>query len=106
MIMKITQNKTSLEVDIPCIYLTPNRYKALAPAIVYVSNDITIPVNSMMSQMNTIATKNLIASVCEWDQNHFEIYGSALKHNYNVFLYVQGLNHSVYIKGNQMKLFQ
>ena len=32
------------------INLTPNRYNALAPAIVYVSNDVTIPFNSVMSQ--------------------------------------------------------
>ena len=36
--------------DITCINLTPNQYNALAPAIVYVSNDVTIPVNSMKSQ--------------------------------------------------------
>ena len=42
---KIRQNKTWIRADIQCINLTPNRYNALAPAIVYVSNDVTIPVN-------------------------------------------------------------
>ena len=43
-IKKIWQNKMSIKVDILCINLTPNRYNALTPAIVYVSisNDITI----------------------------------------------------------------
>ena len=52
--------------------------------------------------------KNLAASACEWDRNRFEIYGSALECN-SIF-HVQGLNHgcidSVYIKGNQVNLFQ
>ena len=49
-IKKIRQNKTWIEADIPCINLTPNRYNTLAPAIGYVSNDVTIPFNHMMSQ--------------------------------------------------------
>ena len=39
-----------MEVDISGIHLTPNPYNALAPAIVYVSNDVIIPFNSVMSQ--------------------------------------------------------
>ena len=39
-----------IEVDILGINLTPNQYNALAPAIVYVSNDITVPFNTMTSQ--------------------------------------------------------
>ena len=40
-----------MEADIPCINLTIG---ALVPAIVYVNNDVTIPVNSMASQIYTI----------------------------------------------------
>ena len=50
MIKKIRQNTTWIEADILGINLTPNRYNALAPAIVYVSNDVTIPFNSVTSQ--------------------------------------------------------
>ena len=49
-IKKIKQNTTWIEADILGINLTPNRYNALAPAIVYVSNDVTIPFNSVTSQ--------------------------------------------------------
>ena len=49
-IKKIRQNTTWIEADILGINLTPNRYNALAPAIVYVSNDVTIPFNSVTSQ--------------------------------------------------------
>ena len=41
---------TWIEADILGINRTPNRYNALAPAIVYVSNNVTIPFNSVMSQ--------------------------------------------------------
>ena len=50
MIKKIRQNVTGIEADILGNNLTPNRYNALAPAIVYVSNDVTIPFNSVTSQ--------------------------------------------------------
>ena len=49
-IKKIRQNTTWIEADILGINLTPNRYNALAPAIVYVNNDVTIPFNSVTSQ--------------------------------------------------------
>ena len=49
-IKKIRQNTTWIEADILGINLTPNRYKTLAPAIIYVSNDATIPFNSVTSQ--------------------------------------------------------
>ena len=55
MIKMISQNKTCIEADILCINLTPNQYNALSPAIVYVSNGVTISGNFMTSQMNTIA---------------------------------------------------
>ena len=46
------ENKTWIEADILGINLTPNQYNVLAlvPAIVYVSNDVTIPFNSARSQ--------------------------------------------------------
>ena len=50
MIKEMRQNTTWIEADILGINLTPNRYNALAPAIVYVSNDVTIPFNSVTSQ--------------------------------------------------------
>ena len=46
-IVKIGQNKTWIEGDIPDVTLTPNRYNALVPAIVYASIGVTIPFNSM-----------------------------------------------------------
>ena len=49
-IKKISQNTTWIEAEILGINLTPNRYNALAPAIVNVSNDVTIPFNSVTSQ--------------------------------------------------------
>ena len=49
-IKKIRQNTAWIEADILGINITPNRYNALAPAIVYVSNDVTIPFNSVTSQ--------------------------------------------------------
>ena len=50
MIKKIIQNTKWIEADILGINLTPNRYNSLTPAIVYVSNDITIPFHSVTSQ--------------------------------------------------------
>ena len=49
-IKKIRQNTTWIEADILGINLTPNRYNPLASAIVYVSDDVTIPFNSVTSQ--------------------------------------------------------
>ena len=84
---------TWIEADILGINLTPNMYNAPAQAIVNVSNDVTIPFNTVTSQ---------------WDRNRFEIYGSALEHisislctGANTWMF-----DSVYITGNQMKLFQ
>ena len=50
MIQKIRQNKTWIEADIPWINLTTDQYNALSPAIVYITSDVTIPVNSMTLQ--------------------------------------------------------
>ena len=47
---KIRQNTAWIEADILGKNLTPNRCNALTPAIVYVSNDVTIPFNSVTSQ--------------------------------------------------------
>ena len=49
-IKRIRQNTTWIEADILGINLTPNQYNALASAIVYVSDDVTIPFNSVTSQ--------------------------------------------------------
>ena len=49
-IKKIRQNTTWIEADILGLDLTPNRYNALVPAIVYVGNDVTIPFKSVTSQ--------------------------------------------------------
>ena len=49
-IKKRAQNKTWIEADILWVNVTPNQYNALAPAIVYVSNDVTIPFSSSTSQ--------------------------------------------------------
>ena len=50
MIKKIKQNTTWIDADILGINLTPNRHIALAVAIVNVSNDVTIPFNSVTPQ--------------------------------------------------------
>ena len=50
MIKKIRENTMWIETDLLGINLTPNRYNALVPAIVYVSNDVIIPFNYVMSQ--------------------------------------------------------
>ena len=48
-IKKIRQNTAWIEADILGKNLTPNRCNALAPAIVYVSNDVTIPFKTKWS---------------------------------------------------------
>ena len=49
-IKKIRQNTAWIEADILGINLIPNLYNALTPGIVYVSDDVTIPFNSVTSQ--------------------------------------------------------
>ena len=50
MINKIRQNKTRIaQAFYAQISLTPYRYNALVPAIVNVSNDVTLPFNSITS---------------------------------------------------------
>ena len=50
MIKNIRQNETWIRADIPRINLTPNRYNALAPSIICLSNDATKPVKYLTSQ--------------------------------------------------------
>ena len=49
-IKKMRQNTMWIEAAILGINLTPNRFNALDPAIVYVNNDIAIPFKSVTSQ--------------------------------------------------------
>ena len=78
-IKKKGQNKTWIEADIPCINVNPNRYNALAPAIVYVSNDVTISLNSMTSQSQN---KDPYCESTWMGEKRFEINGSAVKYNF------------------------
>ena len=50
MIKKIRQNTAWIEADSLGKNLTPNWYNALAPGIVYVSNDVSIPFNAVTSK--------------------------------------------------------
>ena len=95
-IKKIWQNYTRIKADIPCVNVTLNWYNALASDITYVSDDVNCN------------TKNLTVSAREWDWKRFEINGSAVEHNF-IFSCTRakpGLFDSVYITGNQIKLFQ
>ena len=67
-IKKIRQNKTWNKADILCINLTPNWYNALASAVVYVSNDVTFPFNTMIPEKQQ-KIKNLTASMRDRDRN-------------------------------------
>ena len=113
MIKKMRQNKTWIEEDIPCInppHPHPNQHNALDPAIAYVSNNFTIPVNSMTSEMNTIATQRTFLRA--------RVYGTeiVLKSSDRsssmvtlIFSYTRArpwLVDSVCIKGNQLKLLK
>ena len=59
---------TWIEEDILGINLTPNRYNALVPAIVYVSNDESSQSHSTQWRHNN-NTNNVTASAREWDWN-------------------------------------
>ena len=55
-----------------------------------------------------MATQKRTANAREWDRNHFEIYGSALE-LIDIYLCTRTntwVIDSVYIKGNQINLFQ
>ena len=64
MIKKIRQNTTWIGADLPSVNLTPNRYNALATAIFYVSNDVTIPT----PPRHNSNTNDVTASAREWDR--------------------------------------
>ena len=105
-IKKIRQNTTWIEADILSINPTPNRYNALVPAIVYVSK-MTSQSHSTQWRHNS-NTKNVTASAREWDQNRFEIDGSALE-LISISLYTRAntwMLDSVHIISIQIKLFQ
>ena len=101
-IKKIRQNTTWIEEDILGINFTPNWY-----------NWEPLSTSAVTSQSHSTPwrhncnTKNVTASAREWDRNRFEIYGSALElisislcTGANAWMF-----DSVYMKGNQMKLF-
>ena len=105
-IKKIGQNETWFEVDIPCINVTSDPYNALASAIFFCSNGVTIPFQSMMSQSHHKEAYS--ASTREWGWNRIELHGSPVE--YNFISSCTGANpwmfNSVYIRDNRMKLFQ
>ena len=103
-IKKIRQNTAWIEADILAKNLTPNRCNALAQPL---------STSAMTSQSHSTPwrhnsnTKNVAASAREYDQNRFEIYGSALEH-VSIPLCTRAntwMLDSVYIKGNQKNFF-
>ena len=86
-IKKIRQNMTWIKEDILGINLTPNRYNALVPAIVYVSNDVTIPFNSV-----TITTQITLLRA-HVNGTEIVLKSTDRRSNISPFLYVQGLIH-------------
>ena len=89
-----------IKAEILCINFTPNLYNALTETIVYITTDITIPVNSMMSQMNTLVTQRTFLQVpvngpdVFWDwwigAGTYLAISSCTR---ELFLHVQGLYH-------------
>ena len=65
MIKKIRQNKTWIEADNPYINLIPDRYNALDPAIVYVSNDVTIAAQRTLLRARVNRTEIVLKST-DW----------------------------------------
>ena len=95
-----------MEADTPCVNLTPNRYDAPDPVNIYVSNDFTIPVNPMTSQMNTIATQRTLLRM---RVNVTKIILNSTGRSSNITISWCTRDRpcffdSVYIKCNQMKL--
>ena len=89
-IKEIRQNTTWIEADILSINLTANRHNALAPAIVYVSNDVTIATQRTLLWAHVNETKIAVKSTDR-------------RSNLSPFLYVQRLIHGclivfIYIK--------
>ena len=98
---KIRQDRTWIEAGIPWTNFTPSKYNALG------SNDVTIPVNSLSSQMNTIATQSTVLPsrlkrteiVLKSTDRMSNINSSCSRAKPWVF-------YGAYIKGNHMILFQ
>ena len=91
-ITKIRQNNAWIWADIPCKNITHNRHNTIIPASVYVSNDVIIPVDSMMSQANSIATRRTLSRP---RMNGTEIVLKSIERHstMTLFLRIQGLNH-------------
>ena len=51
-------------MKILCINLIPNQYIALTAVLVYVTKNITIPVNFIASHMDTIVIQRTLLLVC------------------------------------------
>ena len=62
MIKKTRQTTMWTEAGILPTIFTTNRYKVLIPTNVYVSNDVTIPVNSNLG----IGAETYLYFVCSW----------------------------------------
>ena len=97
-IKKIRQNTAWIEADILGKNLTPNWCNALASAIVYVRNDVTIPFKAVTSQYQHKER------CCEhtWirPKSAFEHVSISLCTRANTLML-----DSIYIKGNQMNFF-
>ena len=60
--------------------LTPNTYISLTAAIVYATNDVTIPVNSVLSQKNTIvAQRSFLSNALLWTFDIGDIKSNEIK---------------------------
>ena len=104
-IKKIRQNTAWIEADILGKNLTPNWYNALAPAIVYVSNDVTIPFSAVTSQWQhreRCCERTWIRPKSFWNLR----IGARTCLYFFMYKGYTWLLDSVYIKGNQMKFFQ
>ena len=88
-IKKIRQNTTWTKVVILGINLTPSQYNALAPAIVYVSNGVTI-------RGVTIATQRTLLQA-HVKGTEIVLKSTVWRSNLSIFLYVQGPMHGCLI---------
>ena len=108
LIKKMRQNTMWIEADILDIHLTPNRYNALAPAIVYVSNDVIIPFNFVTSQSQH--KKRCCERTWMWQKSFWNLRIGAPTY-LHFFMYKGSRANTwmfdvVYNKGNQMKLIR
>ena len=106
-IIKKRQNRTWIKADIPCIKLTPNRYNTLvpAPALIYVSNDVTINSTPWRHDTNKDPYCEYYERAWIGLKSIFEIYRCSNK----TIFHVQELNNgwlTVHVKGKHMELFQ